>query len=38
MADLGPDVVVAFPGGVGTNMMVEMAEEMGIRVQHAIDY
>lgn len=32
MADLGPDYVVAFPGGVGTNMMVELAEKRGISV------
>jgi hypothetical protein len=38
MANLEPDLVVAFPGGVGTDMMVEMAEEVGIRVQHATDY
>lgn len=38
MADLNPDKVVAFEGGVGTNMMVEMAEEHGIPVLHATDY
>lgn len=35
MADLGPDKVIAFPGGIGTNMMVEMAEEYGIPVECA---
>jgi hypothetical protein len=32
MAELQPELVVAFPGGIGTNMMVEMAEEHGIKV------
>lgn len=30
-----PDVVVAFPGGVGTQMMIELATRAGIKV---IDY
>lgn len=38
MADLGPDKVIAFPGGTGTNMMVEIADERGIAVIHASDY
>lgn len=33
MADLVPDLVVAFPGGEGTAMMVRIAEERGIPVK-----
>lgn len=33
MADLKPDVVVAFPGAVGTASMVRIAREEGIEVQ-----
>ena len=32
MADLGPDLVVAFPGGAGTNSMISIAKERGIEV------
>lgn len=32
MADLCPDLVVAFPGAAGTRMMIEIAEARGIRV------
>lgn len=38
MADLQPDAVLAFPGGVGTNMMVEIAGERNIPVIDALDY
>ncbi len=38
MADLIPDVVLHFPGGTGTNMMVEIARERGIEVLDALDY
>jgi hypothetical protein len=38
MADLKPDAVLAFPGNVGTNMMVELAGEKGIPVIDALDY
>lgn len=33
MRDLGPDLVVAFPGGTGTQMMVELAREARIDVK-----
>lgn len=32
MLGLGPDLVVAFPGGKGTAMMVKMAREAGVEV------
>ena len=32
MADLRPDAVVAFPGGKGTAMMVNLARRRGVRV------
>lgn len=35
MADLGPDLVVAFPGNVGTAMMIQIAEKRGIQVVKA---
>lgn len=38
MADLIPDMVLMFPGGVGTNMMKEIATERGIEVIDALDY
>ncbi len=30
-----PDLVIAFPGGVGTNGMVKLAEQYGIDIYHA---
>lgn len=30
----GPDLVVAFPGGRGTAMMVDIAEKAGVEVMH----
>lgn len=38
MADLLPDVVLMFPGGKGTNMMKDIAEERGLKVIDALDY
>lgn len=38
MADLEPDKIVAFHGGTGTNMMVEIAKRRGIPVINASDY
>lgn len=35
MADLKPDVVIAFPGGVGTDMMKRIARARGIKVIEA---
>lgn len=35
MINLNPDVVIAFPGGRGTQMMIEIAEEFGIPVVRA---
>lgn len=32
MADLQPDFVLAFPGGRGTQMMIEIARKQGIEV------
>lgn len=33
MLDEGnPDLVIAFPGGAGTNMMIELAREKGVKV------
>lgn len=32
MADMQPDVVVAFPGGKGTEMMIKIAKERNIKV------
>lgn len=34
MLELAPDLVVAFPGGRGTDMMVKLAEEAGVEVVH----
>lgn len=32
MADLKPDAVIAFPGGRGTAMMIDIAKRRGIKV------
>jgi hypothetical protein len=37
MLDYGPDLVIAFPGGVGTADMVRRAEAAGIEVQKIVD-
>lgn len=34
MADMNPDAVIAFPGGHGTKMMVDIARERSIAVYH----
>jgi len=36
MLDLGPDVVIAFPGGKGTEMMVSLARQAGVKVRQPI--
>lgn len=37
MAELEPDLVVAFPGGRGTASMVQIAKERGLPVHEVID-
>jgi hypothetical protein len=32
MADLQPDLIVAFPGGIGTNMMIDIAKSRQIPI------
>jgi hypothetical protein len=32
MLDMGPDIVIAFPGGAGTKHMMKIAREAGINV------
>ena len=32
MLNVGPDIVIAFPGGPGTENMIELAKEAGIKV------
>lgn len=34
MAELLPDMVLAFPGGAGTANMIKTAEERGLHVRH----
>ena len=36
MLDLGPDVVIAFPGGKGTEMMVSLARQAGVPVRQPV--
>lgn len=36
MLDLKPDLVVAFPGGRGTENMIALAEKAGVRVVRAL--
>lgn len=38
MANLRPDAVIVFPGGVGTNMMVDIANDSGIEVIDALNH
>lgn len=38
MAELGPDLVIAFPGNNGTRNMVQTATEHEIEVINALDY
>lgn len=36
MLDLGPDLVLAFPGGSGTASMIRIAKEQGVEVVTAV--
>jgi len=35
MLELAPDLLVAFPGGKGTDDMISAAEKKGIPIHHA---